>query len=194
MNRSLCSTLLGVCLAGFAGLASAHPDHGAASFASGLAHPLLGLDHLLAMVAVGLWSATAVPAARRAVAPALFVVLMLVGAAAGQAFGALSMVEPGIAASVVLLGALVFAGRRLATPASLVMIGGAALLHGYAHGVEGAGAGFVAFAAGFALATALLHAAGVGLGVHLARGRAWIVRAAAVAVGASGFAMLAGRL
>lgn len=194
MIRSLRFPLLGLALASFAGAAAAHPDHGSASFVSGLAHPLLGLDHLLAMVAVGLWSATALPASRRMLAPAAFVALMLAGAVAGQAMGAALFVEPGIALSVVLLGALLFVGRGIDARVGLVAIAAAGVLHGYAHGVAGAGVAFVAFAAGFTLATALLHAAGVGLGVTLDRGRAWIVRAAALAVSTSGLAMLAARL
>ncbi len=194
MNRSLRSSLLGLALVSFAGVAAAHPDHGSASFMSGLAHPLLGLDHLLAMVAVGLWSATALPATRRAVAPVLFIALMLAGAVAGQAIGASALVEPGIAASVVLLGALLFAGRGVDARAGLVTIAAAGLVHGYAHGVEGTGAAFAAFAAGFTVATAVLHVAGLSLGATLARGRAWVVRVAALAVSTVGLALLVTRL
>lgn len=144
----------------------AHEGAGA-SFAAGLGHPFGGADHVLAMLAVGLWAATA--GGRRLWAwPAAFVGAMALGAAAGALGAPLPGVEPMIVASIVLLGLAV----ALAVPAGTVL-GAAicaafALFHGHAHGAEMHGA-FAPFAAGFAFATALLHAAGLAIGLGLAR-------------------------
>ena len=86
-------SLIGAALLAAATAASAHTGHGTHSLAEGLAHPF-GLDHLLAMVAVGLWSATALPASRRAAGPLLFLALMVVGAAAGRPPEALALDYP----------------------------------------------------------------------------------------------------
>src|SRR4249920_3374352 len=108
-----------------AGVAQAHPGHGAEGLAAGLAHPLTGLDHLLAMIAVGLWSAAAVPAGRRWLGPGVFVSMLLAGALLAWGGGVLPHVETGVALSVVMLGAMLLAGRRVAPSAGLVMIAGA---------------------------------------------------------------------
>lgn len=140
-----------------AGPAQAHSGS-MASFAAGLAHPLLGFDHLLAMVAVGLWAARIGGHARWLV-PSAFVAAMALGALLP-----LPMVEPGILASVLILGLLTFWAPRLPlwTPAAIVAV--FALAHGHAHGSEVPG---VAAALGFLLATAALH--GVGLLLPYAR-------------------------
>jgi urease accessory protein len=171
--------------------ASAHTGHGSHSLAQGLAHPF-GLDHLLAMLAVGVWSATALRGARRWAGPASFLAAMTVGAALGAAGLALPLTELGIAASVAMLGLMLLAGRQMPPAVGLVLIALAAALHGLAHGAEmSLGGSFAAYAAGFTLTTALLHTAGVGLGVALAQAQAWVWRSAALATTAAGLALMA---
>ena len=108
--------------------------HGA-GFAQGLAHPLGGIDHLLAMVAVGLWAAQLGGRALWAV-PGAFVAMMVVGGAAGMLGALLPLVEPGIAFSLVVLGILVALAARLPVAISAVLVGLLALFHGHAHGSE----------------------------------------------------------
>ena len=139
-------------------------EHG--SFAAGLSHPLLGLDHILAMVAVGLWAASL---GRRAVwlVPAAFVGTMLLGFMAALFGIGLPFVEPVVAASVVVIGLLAMIALQVPTTMGMLMVGFFALFHGYAHGGELGNAGALSFSVGFALATAMLHALGVGLCIGL---------------------------
>ncbi|MBD3766164.1 MAG: HupE/UreJ family protein [Rhodobacterales bacterium] len=149
--------------------ALAHVDAAAhGSLAAGLAHPMMGADHLLAMVAVGLLAAATGGRALLAL-PAAFVGSMALGYAATLAGLALPMVEPMIMASVLILGVLVALAAQLplAPAAALIAVFGAA--HGAAHGAELGQAGALTFGAGFLLATAALHAAGLGLGRLTAR-------------------------
>lgn len=153
-----------------AGTAAAHPGHDAGTFFAGLAHPLAGADHLLAMVAVGLWTAIALPAGRRWQAPALFVAVMALAAGVVQGAQAPALLEPALAASVIAMGVLLTAGRRVAPAAGLTVVAVAGALHGAAHGLElAAGASALAFGAGFVLATAALHAAGLAAAPRLQR-------------------------
>lgn len=161
-HRHLARPALALVLALAAAPALAHPDHGTASLASGLAHPLGGLDHLLAMLAVGLFAARQRGGARWML-PAGFVLAMLGGAALSAAGIALPAVETGIAASVLVFGLLIASLARLPLAAALPLVAAFALFHGHAHHAEmGAGSAF-AYTAGFALATAALHLAGLGL-------------------------------
>jgi len=163
----------------FASPAFAHPGH-SFGFAAGLAHPLSGLDHLLAMALVGVWTA-AFAGARAWAWPATFVAALTLGALAGHAGSAVSGVETLIALSVTLLGALV----ALRAPASLAL--GVAILaplgfaHGLAHGAEAPESAFMPYAAGFIAASASLHAAGLLFGRMAARGARWIGVASALA-------------
>ena len=144
-------------------VAHAHPGHGPADLTTGFLHPLTGWDHLLAMVAVGLWAA---PLGGRArwLLPATFVGAMTLGALMGQAGLTLPGLETGILVSVLLLGALVAGPVRIPLAAGLLLIAPLGFCHGLAHGAEmPAGAG--AFIGGMVVATALLHAAGVGFGL-----------------------------
>lgn len=147
-------------------LAHAHylpGDHG--GFASGFSHPLLGLDHLLAMVAVGLWAAQLGGRAMWLV-PAAFVSVMTLGGALGMLGVKLPMVEAGILASVLILGLLIAASARVPVFGAMALVGVFALFHGHAHGAEmPATASGIVYGAGFALATAALHACGIGLGL-----------------------------
>lgn len=172
-----------------AALAHTGVEH-ALSFASGFKHPLTGLDHMLAMVAVGLWAGLNGGRALWAW-PVVFVGVMVLGGALGIAGVALPMVEAGILASVVVLGLLVLVAAPLPVLIGAALVAAFALLHGHAHGAELPGnAAAATYAAGFALATALLH--GIGLGVtRIAtseRGRL-LVRGAGALVAAAGVAL-----
>lgn len=184
-----------------AGPAQAHVGHElTTSFTSGLGHPASGLDHLLAMVAVGLWAAGALEAGRRWLAPASFVGAMVLAAAATmQAASNLPMLEAAIATSVVLLGALMLAGRRVPAGAALTLVAAAGALHGAAHGLElppdGSG---LPYALGFVAATSLLHAVGLGVGAILRRGAdggaRQLPKLLGLAVGFGGMALVMARV
>ena len=147
------------------GDAAAHTDGVVAGgFASGVLHPLLGLDHLVAMVAVGLWGAfLGSPAIW--LLPVVFPLVMALGGALGIANVPLPAVEIGIASSGVLLGLAVAFGWRAPLALAAVLVGAFAIFHGHAHGTElPAAANPFAYAAGFVLSTGALHLAGVGVG------------------------------
>jgi urease accessory protein len=147
-------------------LAQAHPNHGAATgLASGFAHPLSGLDHFCAMIAVGLWAAQRGGRALWAV-PLAFVSVMMLGAILGMGGIHVPFTEQGIAASVLILGILIAAALRLPLAASVAIVALFALFHGYAHGAEmpATTSGF-RYGIGFVAATVLLHACGIGLGL-----------------------------
>ncbi len=150
--------------------ALAHVGHGStASFAAGVAHPLSGLDHMAVMIAVGLWAALK---GNRALWlwPATFVGVMLIGGALGMAHIAVPFVEPGILASVVALGLLVALAVDLPVWVGALVIGVFAAFHGHAHGSEVAeNIGGIEYMAGFALATATLHALGIGFALAMQR-------------------------
>ena len=189
-------SLAGAMLA-MTGLAQAHTGAGEASgFMHGFSHPFSGLDHILAMVAVGLYAAQRGGRALWLV-PLAFVSMMAVGGALGVYGVNLPMVELGIAASVIVLGAAVAMDLRFPTVAALGLVGFFAIFHGHAHGAEmPAAAAGLAYAAGFMIATAVLHGLGVGLGLAtgaLARGRFdSAVRYAGGAMSLAGVGILAG--
>lgn len=141
-------------------------EHG--SLMAGLSHPLFGLDHILVMVAVGLWAVQIGGRALWAV-PAAFVTMMAIGFGLAVAGVSLPFVEPVILASVVALGLLVAMAVRLDTSASAAIVAVFALFHGHAHGGELGAAGALPFAVGFVIATALLHVAGIALGLGIGR-------------------------
>lgn len=188
MNRTKLIAAFVLSLAALTDAAFAHTGHATSGVAAGLAHPMAGLDHLLAMLAVGVWAATQ-PTSRAWVGPAVFVALLAAGAGLGLAGVAVPLVEPGILASVVLLGVMIVAGRRLPATAGLAMIGGFALLHGFAHGTEAVGA-VAGYMAGFMAASALLHLAGFVLGRTVAMVR-YGVPATGLALVAAGIALAA---
>ena len=170
-------------------LAHTGVDHGY-SFFAGLSHPFTGLDHMLAMVSVGLWAGLNGGRALWAW-PAAFVGVMLLGGALGVAGVTLPLVESGILASVVVLGLLVLGAFRLPVAAGAALVALFALLHGHAHGTELPAEGAaVSYFLGFALATAALHALGLGIAFVSAsdRGRL-IVRGAGALVAAAGVAL-----
>ena len=155
-------------------------EHG--SFMAGVSHPLFGPDHILAMVAVGLWASqiAASNGDRRALwgIPAAFVGTMAVGFAAAVAGVPLPFVEPVILASVVALGLLVAMAVRLPVAVSAIVVGLFAFFHGHAHGGELGAAGALSFGIGFMLATALLHGVGIAIGLSVGRFSPWIARLA----------------
>jgi urease accessory protein len=140
-------------------------------FAAGFFHPLFGLDHLLALLGVGIWGAQLGGRAVWAV-PAAFVSVMIAGAALALAGAPLPMVEFGIGGSVLVMGGLIAVGARMPLPLAMGLVGLFAAFHGHAHGTELPGfAHPAAYGAGFVLATSLLHAAGFGI-AYLLRAQA----------------------
>jgi len=182
MKRYL-TTLLPVALSLIAGPALAHPFHDAGSgYVAGFFHPFAGLDHLLAMIAIGLWAAQ-FKGRLAALLPLLFVTVMLVGAAAGMTGQWALYVEPLIAASVLTLGLMVALRVRLHA-AGLVLTAAFAACHGIAHGFElPATVLALPFAFGFASATALLHLIGFAVGRSLGLTAHWSGMPVAVAGG-----------
>jgi urease accessory protein len=170
-------------------VALAHPgDDLTTSVAAGLLHPLTGLDHLLAMIATGIWAAHL---SRRASIslPMIFAAAMLVGGAL-VAFGVgLPGIEPMIALSVAVLGLLIAAGVRVNEIVGAGLIATFAIFHGYAHASE-ATAMQVPFALGFVFATLCLNFAGVWVGTHLRTGNSNVVRIAGSLIGAGGAMLL----
>lgn len=152
-------------------LAYAHPGHGAdtGGIGWGLAHPFTGLDHVLAMIAVGLW---AVQLGKRAIwlLPLSFVSAMATGAALGMNALRLPFVEPAILAGVIGLGAVIAFAARLPLGASAALVSVAALFHGQAHG-SGISPGTAGFGTvmGLVVATVLLHVLGLAGGLGLQR-------------------------
>ena len=168
--------------------AHAHVGAGEASgWMHGLSHPFGGLDHVCAMIAVGLWAAQM---GGRAVwrVPLAFVCVMMPGGLLGMAAIPVPFSEAGIIMSLLGLGVLIAAAVRLPLPVSIAMVGVFAVFHGYAHGSEiPQSASGLGYAAGFAVATALLHLSGTGTALFLKRlGRARLLRAAGGAVAVCG--------
>jgi urease accessory protein len=147
--------------------AQAHVGHDLAfSAPTGFAHPFSGGDHIAAMICVGLWAARA-GGKRTWVWPLAFVTAMLAGGLIGHAGIPLPAVEPAIALSVVALGLVVAAGVVAPLPVGVMLVALFAVFHGHAHGAEAPATGWLGYAAGFALATAILHLVGIGLGIGL---------------------------
>ncbi len=186
--------LLALALLGMGGTVQAHTlglPH--MDFATGLGHPLTGLDHVLAMVAVGLWAAQSGGRALWLV-PLTFVLTMAAGGALGFMGIQLPMVESGIAGSVLTLGVLVALASRLSLAVSMALVGLFAIFHGYAHGAEMAvESSALWFSLGFMLATAILHGAGIGIALAARQGmNARLVRVGGVAIAAGGVLLLVG--
>ena len=145
-------------------LAFAHTGTGAQGMFAGFGHPLGGLDHMLAMVAVGIWAAQM---GGRAVftLPLTFVAVMIMGGLMGIAGIALPYVEGGILASVIVMGVVIAAAMKFPAILSTMLVAVFAVFHGHAHGTEmPLASSAIAYGAGFAIATALLHGTGIALG------------------------------
>jgi urease accessory protein len=165
-------------------------------FVHGFGHPLSGIDHILAMVAVGLFAAHLGGRALYLV-PLSFVGMMIVGGALGMAGVHLPYVEVGIGLSVVVLGAAVAFGLNVPTAIAMALVGFFAIFHGHSHGTEmPETASGLEYGAGFILATAALHAIGIGVGLAIgmaseARGKR-ILQTVGGAMAVAGAAILAG--
>lgn len=143
------------------GAALAHTGLGVGGFASGFVHPMGGLDHVLAMFAVGLWAARHGGRATWLI-PTTFVLMMVVGAASAVGGLPLPLVELGVAGSVVVLGSVVALDRRLPLVSVPPLVAALAIFHGYAHGAElAATVSGATYGVGFVLATAALHGWGL---------------------------------
>jgi urease accessory protein len=188
MRRTICLTILALLAAG---PALAHPGHEA----SGFQHPFTGLDHLLAMVGVGLWAALL--AGRKPViavaVPAAFLVMMAIGAAAGFAGIKLPLVEAAILTSVFVIGGLVIGAVRLPVAWAMGVVGLFALFHGYAHAVEAPSSAAGSYILGFLAATALLQGVGLAIGwvVHRAMGDLGLRALGGVVLAAGAVALIA---
>ncbi len=159
---------LGVVVFGLlAATAQAHTGHGTSGIAEGLAHPLAA-DHLLAMLAVGVWSVSALPEGKAWWGPAVFMLSLSASAALGAAGVSMPYLEQMISLSVVLFGVMLVMSRyKLPFALGLGLVALAASLHGLAHGGETPESGFAAYAAGFLATTAALHFGGVATGLSL---------------------------
>ena len=180
-------------MAGVAGTAQAHTGHGTHSLMEGLVHPF-GLDHLLAMVAVGVWSVSALPQGKAWQGPATFLLALVLSAALGAAGVSLPFLEQGVALSVVLFGAMLLLARQpMPAALGLGLVAAAASLHGLAHGAETPDTGFAGYAAGFLMITAALHIGGVVAGIGIRRALAersgWALGGLGAVLGASGLVL-----
>ncbi|MCP3678214.1 MAG: HupE/UreJ family protein [Deltaproteobacteria bacterium] len=164
--------------------------HGA-GLLHGVGHPIGGLDHLLAMVAVGIWAAQTSGRALWAV-PATFITVMVIGGAIGITGMAIPLVEEGIVISVLILGVFIAAALRLPLSASSAIVGLFALFHGYAHGAEMPVAlSGLSYGIGFVLTTAVLHISGIFFGLSLQKSaRLQTVRYAGAAIAVGGVFLL----
>lgn len=170
MRLSIAKILSGTVFLLASGAALAHPSHEhASSFMAGFDHPIGGFDHLLAMLAIGLWAASLGGRALWTI-PSAFVITMLAGGGLAVAGLSVPFVEQGILLSVIVLGALVLFAKRLPTTVCVATAGAFALFHGAAHGIEmPLNANGLQYALGFALATAGLHVIGLGFGLWMAK-------------------------
>ena len=148
--------------------ANAHTGHNISGFVDGLVHPF-GADHLLAILAVGFWSASTYPRSQIWFGPVIFMSMMLIGACLATLGLTLPFVEIFIAISVIAFGALILMAK-LPFPAwtGLVLLGFASFFHGYAHGLESTGPTFFAYALGFLFTTAMFHFVGAIAALSLA--------------------------
>ncbi len=175
-------------------VALAHVTHGAGGgFATGFLHPILGYDHLIAMVAVGLWGAFL---GDRAVwlLPIVFPTIMAAGAVLGILGLQLPLVELIIALSGVVLGALILFKVKAPLALAMVLVGVFAVFHGYAHGLEmPEQISAITYGAGFVIGTGLLHLVGIGLGfLTLVPKGEWMVRGCGAVISVIGLTYLVG--
>jgi len=183
-------------LAFLAGRAFAHAagEAAGAGFVTGFLHPLSGVDHVLAMLAVGMWGAQLGSPAIWAL-PVAFPMVMAWGGVAGILGVPLPAVELGITISVIVLGSMIALDQRPPVWGAAVIVAFFAIFHGYAHGTELPGqASAVAYSAGFVVATGLIHLSGIGIGfaTKLPHGTG-ILRVGGGAIAVAGL-LLAGRL
>jgi urease accessory protein len=190
MRTAITKLLITIILLGASSAAFAHPGHNVSGFAAGLMHPFSGLDHLLAMVAVGMWAAQS--GGRKIwLLPATFMTMLAVGAGIAMQWQALPLVEAGIAASVLALGLLIALSLQLPASLSVALTALFGLLHGYAHGLElPQCAAPMEYALGFLAATATLHISGIAVGVATRQRYALLSRFLGSAIAVSGAYLL----
>jgi urease accessory protein len=173
----------------------AHPGHGGHGFTAGLAHPLSGIDHLAAMIGIGIWAMQRGGRARWLI-PATFVLLMALGGVIQWLGVHVPMVESGIMASVLVIGLLVTFSLKLPLTAGMGLVAVFSVCHGAAHAAEmPANAAATTYGIGFVLATSFLHATGIALAILIQRigGVRW-VRASGVAMVAASLLLFLGWL
>lgn len=195
LNRS--SIALSALLAAATTPAMAHTGVGTVSgIGAGFAHPIGGLDHLLAMIAVGVLAAQ-IGGRSMWLVPATFVTAMGVGGILGMAGVALPLVEQGIVGSVIILGVVIAAGRKLPAIGVMALVGLFAVFHGHAHGTEmPENAAGLLYGVGFVAATALLHIVGIGLSLGMQKMAETVAPAAirasggAIAIAGAGLLLL----
>jgi len=191
MRTSTAKILAALFLVTTSGAALAHPGHSVTGFAAGLMHPFSGLDHLLAMVAVGLWAAQG-NRQKIWLLPATFMTLLAAGAAIATQWTTLPLLETGIAVSVLALGLVVALSLQLPAWLSIAITALFGLLHGYAHGLElPQSAAPAEYAMGFLAATASLHLAGIAAGIASRRRAALLSRILGSAIAVTGAYLLA---
>jgi urease accessory protein len=191
MPNSASKSIAALFLLTASSLASAHSGHDVSGFAAGLEHPFSGFDHLLAMVAVGLWAAQS--GGRRIwQLPAIFMAMLAAGAGFSMQWQhSLPLIETGIAASVLALGLLIALSLQLPTWQSLVLTGLFGLLHGYAHGQELPESTIpLAYALGFLAATTALHLGGIATVVASKNRYTVLAKIAGYMIAASGVGFL----
>jgi len=191
MRNAITKLLTAIILFSTSSVAFAHPGHDVSGFAAGLMHPFSGLDHLLAMVAVGLWAAQS--GGRKVwLLPATFMTMLAVGAGISMQWQSLPMVEAGIAASVLSLGLLIMLSLQLPVALSVSITALFGLFHGYAHGLElPQSAAPADYALGFLIATAALHLSGIAAGLAMRQRYAMISRVLGSAIAIGGVYLLA---
>ena len=152
-------------LMAMSGLAEAHTGHGAEGFLHGFIHPFIGTDHIVAMVAVGLFAAI-IGGRARILVPSSFVFMMIAGAAWAMAGFSIPLVEAGITASMFVLGGVVLLRWKAPVALAMALCGFFAVFHGFAHGAEmPTDVMGYEFGAGFVIATAILHSIGLAAGM-----------------------------
>lgn len=191
MSRGACWLLIAAGMA-IVGPAVAHEQQGqAAGFITGLLHPVSGLDHVLAMVAVGLWGAQ-LGAPAIWLLPVTFPLMMAFGGFLGLLGAPLPGVEIGIATSAILLGAMVALQARPSLALAALLVGFFAVFHGHAHGTElPPGQSGLMYSVGFVVATGLLHAVGISIGlIHRWGAGRIVLRGAGIVVVLAGIVFL----
>lgn len=173
-------------------LALAHPGHLETGAVAGLLHPFTGFDHLLAMLAVGLWAGRMGGAARWQL-PLTFVGVMLIGAIAGLNGVMVPLLETALAATVLVLGLLIALALPLVATARVLLVGGFAFLHGLAHGAElPGGAHALTYMTAFVVSTSVLHGLGLIVAAKLPQSMQPLLRWLGAAIGVAGGVLLLG--
>lgn len=196
-ERSLRQAAILAALLAWPILASAHIGQGdiGGGFIAGVAHPVFGLDHVVAMVAVGIWGAQLGAPAILAL-PVTFPLVMACGGVLGGLGVPIPGIEIGIAASAIVLGGMILFAARPPLWIAAVIVGVFAIFHGYAHGAElPESANAISYAVGFVVATGTLHALGILIGVvNRWRRGAQALRAGGAAIAACGLYFLSGHV